>query len=153
MYIQNLSWDHCSRKCRDGIEFIPLAPTPHDEECTPAGQDVQDNIRECRALIEQLIRMHGDPPEGAEFVLIRNDHELGTYYEAGIFYKESDIDSDEDSKSEEYAMTLESGIPDNWDELAIKQLTESGYSKMQPKEPAKLVKHQGKVVPIKSQTA
>jgi len=157
MYIPKLSWDACSRRCNDRRDFFSLAPTPHDEECTQAGQDIQDNIKECAALIGQLIRVHGEPPEGAEFILIRNDHEFGTYYEAGIFYmepKEPENDWDEqESPSMEYAQKCESGIPDKWDAEALAELVEVGHTKYLPKEPAKVVKHQGKVINLKSETA
>jgi len=155
MYLQKLSWDAAARRCNDRREFFSLAPTPHDEECTQAGQDIPDNIKECTALIGQLIRVHGEPPEGAEFILIRNDHEFGTYYEAGIFYMmppEEDFESENEefeSPSMEYAQKCESGIPDKWDAEAIKELTEGEHTRFMPKQPGKVVKHVGKVINIK----
>jgi hypothetical protein len=158
MYIPKLSWDACSRRSNDRRDFFPLAPTPHDEECTQAGQDIQDNIKECRALIGQLIRVHGEPPDGAEFILIRNDHEFGTYYEAGIFYAMMTEEEMEEADQDEtpsllYAQKCESGIPDKWDAEALAELVEVGHTKYLPKEPAKVVKHQGKVINLKSETA
>lgn len=158
MYLPKLSWDACARRTNDRREFFSLAPTPHDEECTPAGQDIPDNIKECTALINQLIRVHGEPPEGAEFILIKNDHEFGTYYEAGIFFTMLTEEEMEEAYQDEtpsllYAQKCETGIPDKWDAEAIAELTAAGYTKFMPKEPARVVKHQGKVVNLKSETA
>ena len=160
MYLPKLSWDACSRRCNDRRDFFSLAPSPHDEECTQAGQEIGDNIIECRALVGQLIRIHGEPPEGAEFILIRNDHEFGTYYEAGIFFAmlteeemdEAEADADE-TPSMLYAQKCESGIPDKWDAQAIEEIKEAGHTKYLPKQPAKVVKHQGKIINLKSETA
>lgn len=158
MYLQKLSWDRAAKRCNDHLEFFPLAPTPHDEECTPAGTDIPDNIKECTALVNQLIRVHGEPPEGAEFTLIRNDHEFGTYYEAGIFFrilteKEMEEADADETPSQLYAQKCESGIPDKWDADAIKELKAAEHTRYMPKEPAKVVKHVGKLVNIKSETA
>jgi hypothetical protein len=158
MYLQKLSWDAASRRCNDRREFFTLACTPHDEECTQAGGEVADMLIECGALVNQLIRVHGEPPEGAEFILVRNDHELGTYYEAGIFFtmltdEEMEQEDADETPSQLYAQKCESGIPDKWDKEAIAEMKEAGHTMYQPKEPAKLVKHQGKVINIKSETA
>lgn len=141
------SWQRLSARCNDRFEFLSLAPTPHEEECTPAGGSTTDQIIESSVLIEQLIRIHGEPPEGAEFVIIRNEHEAGTYYEAGITYVP------DGSPSEDYAIECESGIPDKWDENSHSALRERRHSKYQPAQPAVLRKHQGKVMPINTKSA
>lgn len=159
MHIEKISWDAASRRCNDHREFFSLACTPHDEECTQAGcNGTADMIIEAKALINQLIRVHGTPPEGADFILIRNDHEIGTYYEAGIFFKilteEEMEEADQDeTPSQEYASKCEMGIPDIWDAEALVELKEAGHTKFLPKEPARVVKHQGKVISLKSETA
>jgi len=158
MYIQKLSWDACSRRCNDRRDFFSLACTPHDEECTQAGGEVSDMLIECRALINQLIRVNGEPPPGAEFILVKNDHEFGTYYEVGIFFdmltEEEMEESDKDeTPSQEYAQKCEMGIPSTWDKEALTEIKEAGHTKYLPKEPARVVKHQGKVINIKSETA
>lgn len=157
MYLERLSWDRASRRCSDTLEFFSLACTPHGESCTQAGEGMtSDMILECKALVNQLIRVHGTPPEHAEFFLIKNEHDFGTYYEVGIFFTMTDpdgADRDDDTPSEIYARLCESGIPEKWDAEAIEELKEAGYTPFQPKEPARVVKHQGKVLPIKSETA
>lgn len=148
--MEKISWDRAARRCSDKLEFFSLSSSPHDEECTQAGQDTSDMKLECKALANQLIRLHGAVPEGAEFFLCRNDHEFGTYYELGIFFELSEED---ETPSQQFAEKCEMGIPDNWDAEAISEMKEAGHSKYQPKEPARLVKHQGKIINIKSKTA
>ena len=82
-----LSFDQAARRTSDTLEFLTLAPTPHNETCTAAGDSHEDGIKECIALINQLQRIHGQAPAGAEFFVVRNYHEFGTYFEAGIFYE------------------------------------------------------------------
>jgi len=160
MYIQKLSWDACSRRCNDRREFFSLACSPHEEECAQVGQDdyIGDNLIECRVLVAQLIRVHGEPPPGADFVLIKNEHEFGTYYEVGIFFdmlteEEMEEAEQDETPSQLYAQKCESGIPAKWDDKALADLLEAGHSKYIPKQPAKVVKHVGKVISIKSETA
>jgi len=150
-----------------GREFLTIAPTPHDESCTPAGYDhVKDGEFECAVLIDQLVRIHGEPPGGAEFFICENDHESGIYHEAAIRYiiPNDEMDYDEMSEfqqelydtaaeAERYAFKMESGIPDKWDEIALKQLKDAGHYLYIPQASAKVVKHQGKVIPIKTETA
>lgn len=128
---KKINWKHAANRCSDQIEFFNLASTPHDENCTPAGQDEESQIKECTALINQLIRSAGKPDEGAEFFIIENTgHDFGTYYEAGIFYKPQtteQAEADEDSQSENYALVIESNIPDKWDAEALKELREAGH--------------------------
>lgn len=54
--------------------------------------------------------MYGPPPEGCQFCLIRNPHEFGTYYEAGLIY--TDTDEDEEVEADiEYLQREAAGIP------------------------------------------
>jgi hypothetical protein len=123
-----VTWDRATQSDK---EFFNLAPTPNDEECTPVGQDEQSQIKECTALINQLIRKAGKPDEGAEFFIVENHHEIGTYYEAGIFYIPSPEMSEEESESEIYAMVIEQNIPDKWDAEALQELRNAGHPKYQ----------------------
>lgn len=127
-----INWKHAANRCSETLEFFPLASTPHDEHCTQAGQDENLQIIECTALINQLIRSAGQPDEGAEFFIIENFHEFGTYYEAGIFYVPTQDEDDEDSKSEEYAQAIEQNIPDKWDAEALQELRTAGHPAHQP---------------------
>jgi hypothetical protein len=152
MYLESLPCDRASRRCSDSLDFLSLGCTPCDEECTQAGGETSEMKMECKALINQLIRQHGNPPKGAEFFLIRNDHEFGTYYEAGIFYVPPGPEDEDETPSMEYALKCER-LPDLWDAEAMKELKEAEHSRFMPKAPARVVKHQGKVVNIQSETA
>ncbi len=154
--LKKLSWDRCSKMCSDSLEFFELACTPVDEDCVQAGSGTDLMRMECEALAAQLTRMYGPPPEGAEFIIVRNQHEFGDYYELGIFYIPSIFDENEEeivSPSMEYAQKVESGMPSKWDQDAINYLKEMEYTPMMPKAPAKVVKHQGKIIKINSETA
>lgn len=139
-----INWNDAVKKCNfsEKIEFLPLSCTPHNEECTPAGKDLESQILECTALINQLIRSAGQPDTGAEFFIIENTgHDFGIYYEAGIFYQPTpDTDEAEESQSEIYAMIIESNIPEQWDNEAKEELRKAGHPAHQP----------GKVVKMKA---
>ena len=151
-----INWKQAANKCNGEIEFLNLTCTPHEEICTQAGQEPDQQISECTALINQLIREQGPAPEGAQFFIVENTgHDFGVYYEAGIFYtqipepSQYDIDNEtelwqnwwnaeqDETTSEIYALSLESNIPDNWDAEALKELREAGHPNYQP---AKVVK-------------
>lgn len=130
-----INWNNAAKKCNnsEAIEFLNIASTPHDEICTPAGQDFESQIKECTALINQLIRAAGKPDEGAEFFIIENTgHDFGIYYEAGIFYIPTPEDQEEENGSEIYAMVIEQNIPDKWDAEALQELREAGHPAHQP---------------------
>lgn len=133
-----INWNRAAAKANENLEFFSLASTPHDENCTPAGQDLESQIKECTALINQFKRAAGEPDPGAEFFIIENTgHDFGTYYEAGIFYVPTPEDQEEENGSEIYAMVIEQNIPDQWDEEANRELREAGHPAHQP---AKVVK-------------
>lgn len=152
-----INWNKAVKKSSSEIEFLPLASTPHDEQCTQAGQDEESQILECTALINQIIREAGHLATGAEFFIIANTgHEFGIYYEVGIFYKiipepsQHDIDNktevwekwwnaDQDqTPSQIYAMAIEQNIPDKWDAEALQELREAGHPLYQPTKIIKL---------------
>ena len=128
----------------DQLEFFSLASVPTDEDCTPAGSDHDLQKIECSAYIRQLVRTIGPPPAGAEFFILENFHDFGTYYEAGIWYipeSEDEQGHDIESASYEYALKCEQG-PEYWDEQAKKELIQSGYFKYTG---AKVIQMKGKV--------
>jgi len=126
---------------RRNFDFFSLAPTPHEETCTPAGESPENQVKECTALINQMIREIGKEPEDAEFFIIANtSHEFGIYYEVGIFYKEQTEKQEEDDEETPgmiYAQKAESSIPYRWDETAKQELREAGHPAYQA---AKIIK-------------
>lgn len=155
--MRTLSFDRLTRLTNDTTEFLTLASTPNDEQCTQAGDNPQDQRIECEVLAGQLERIYGPIPEGAEWVIVRNDHEFGMYLELGIIYEmmaepdANDFEQDEDcnfttagemaynlamdqyneTPAVKYAYQCER-IPDKWDNKAINELREKGHSKYQP---------------------
>ena len=114
-------------------DFLELGSTPHDEPCTQAGDNAEAQKIECYALRGQLIRLHGEPPIGMEFCLVRNTHDFGTYYELGIIYP---CDDGEDPETDEAADLIEKtgaymnaceSLPDKWDSDALVYLAENDH--------------------------
>lgn len=133
-----INWSKAVAKTNENLDFFTLASTPNDETCTQAGMDLESQIKECTALINQLKRGAGTPDEGAEFFIIENTgHDFGIYYEAGIFYQPTPEDQGEENGSEIYAMVIEQNIPDKWDAEALQELRKAGHPAYQP---AKVVK-------------
>jgi len=133
-----INWNRATGQASEQKDFFSLASTPHDEICTPAGQDENLQILECTALINQFIRAAGKPDPGAEFFIIENTgHEAGPYYEAGIFFIPTPEEQEEENGSEVYAMVIEQNIPDKWDAEALQELRKAGHPAHQP---AKVVK-------------
>lgn len=129
-----INWSKAVAKTNENLDFFTLASTPNDETCTQAGMDLESQIKECTALINQLKRGAGTPDEGAEFFIIENTgHDFGIYYEAGIFYQPTpDTDEAEESQSEIYAMIIEQNIPEQWDNEAKEELRKAGHPAHQP---------------------
>lgn len=126
--MRTLSYLQALRLQSQGKDYVTLAGAPNDEPCTPAGGSIDHMRMECAVLRGQMIRIHGDIPDGAEFFIMRNEHDFGTYLELCVSYKEMDGEEiGEDCGSFGYAMKCEGGIPDNWDTEAIAQLAAMGH--------------------------
>ena len=125
--MQILTLNQANRHVNFERDYIAIGCTPYDEECTQAGQDADNSIMECKALINQLRREHGKEPEGCKWFILHNFHDFGEYYEAAIFFNTSDPDeTDEVDESFNYASFCEC-LPSNWDAEALKELREQNY--------------------------
>lgn len=102
--------------------FIHLSCTPINEKCIQVGDGANLNqmVIECNALINQLIRMHGEPPEGCKYFVLEQVHDFGIYYEAALLYNE-------DKEGAVDYMYLCEYLPGNWDRAAIEELRNAGY--------------------------
>ena len=131
-----LSFAQAEREAITGKEFLNI-PSPHDEDCTQAGENFSDGIFECAVYIRQLIRTYGSPPGGCEFFIIQNVRDGCTYYDVNFFYRipieeeeETEMISPtivyEHSFEEELLRLLARGL-DNWDGLAKKELLEGEH--------------------------
>lgn len=101
-------------------QVIELGPTPTEESCIQLKEfndrdDRRAMIIECTAYLNQLQRM-APVPAGCELVIMQNHHDFGTYFEAAILFDEG-IEAAQD-----YAYSIESNLPDHWDNEAIEEL-------------------------------
>ena len=104
------------------FDTMSLGPTPSEEPCAQTGKhDPSINKMEVRAFINQLKRLYPNESPNAYFIMERNEHEFGTYYEAAIKYN---IDDEEAS---EFAYNVEHNTPEFWDEAAKIELEQKGY--------------------------
>ena len=96
---------------------------PHDEPCFQMGaEDFSKFSRiEARALINQITRTVGNPPDRTGLKIISCPHDFGTYYDVAVIY------DDDLEESLDWMLDVESGIPYNWDEEAIEELKSQGY--------------------------
>ena len=93
-------------------DCVYIGSTPCDEPCQQVGMPSYDASlarKECRAFINQLRRMFGKEPEGAELRIRMELHDFGSYPEVVCYY------DDEQPKSVDYAYKCESESPANWD--------------------------------------
>lgn len=99
-------------------EDLNIASAPYGEDCAQVGSAGYEAKarKECRALRNQLIRMHGNPPLNCTLVVKSFPHDFGTYYEVCARY-----DCDNEAATE-YAFKLESETPEYWDKEAKKEL-------------------------------
>lgn len=100
---------------RDTIE---LGSAPWDEDYADISQEnyPERGRAQCRAFLNQLIRAHGKPPDGAKLSVKGLRHDFGTYYEVVVSF-----DSDDDAACD-YAFKLEAESPQNWDDDAKREL-------------------------------
>lgn len=102
------------------MDYIEFDCTPYDEECSQVGTSnyYLDSILESKAIINQLIRMFGEPPECTYFKKASCPHDFGTYYEIRLNYNEWN----------DYCIEVESRWPQLWDDEAITFLKQNNYS-------------------------
>ena len=99
-------------------EYVHIGSTPSAEDCAQLGDENYQNnaVRECKVFIDQLRRISGNEPIGAKLKLKWQDHDFGRYVEVVCEY---DVDSQE---ATDYAYKCEQNAPENWDEIARKEL-------------------------------
>jgi hypothetical protein len=91
---------------RRGIVYI--GTTPAEEHCAQTGSKSYDWAKaqrlECRAYMQALKRVYGEPPEGAKLFIASMPHDYGTYREVQCSYDSTDrIQVD-------YAVRVEEGL-------------------------------------------
>lgn len=95
-----------------------LGPVPADEDCEQLGEGYNHARarKEGKAYISQLIRLHGEPPEGAMLKIKSCPHDFGTYCEVVVRYDDSV------QAAVEYAFRVEGNTPSHWDDVAKAEL-------------------------------
>lgn len=104
-------------------EYLCIGPTPYEESCQQVGTpsfDKKKEMLELEAYKQQLLRVYGDPPEGAAINIKSFPHDFGSYREVICRY------NPDDEKAVEYAFAMESGCA-NWDAEAVAYLKDGGY--------------------------
>jgi hypothetical protein len=100
-------------------ETFFIGSAPYEEDCAQTTDSgfAQQNLKECRVYMEQLLRVFGVQPSRAFLAIKAQEHDFGTYREVVVNF------DPEDPEAEKYAMEVEGGVP-KWDETALEQLNE-----------------------------
>jgi hypothetical protein len=104
------------------MDYYSIGCAPAYERCAQLGDDGYPSRawRECRALIGQLVRLHGEPPSGARLAIKSCLHDFGTYYYEVVCYFDP-----RDPEAERYASTCEDGLPEYWDDMACQEIKQA----------------------------
>lgn len=98
------------------MNYIELGPTPINEECTQVSNSpyYQDMVTECLTFMKQLKRTFNKYPNN--FQIKTFQHDFGKYVEVIFKYNNDD--------ELNYSMHIENNIPENWDDISLKELNE-----------------------------
>lgn len=96
-------------------DYITIGSTPYEEACAQVGSDDYPGRSrvECKAFVGQLLRIFGEPPEGADIGIKNFNHDFGTYREVVCYY------DDDEEESVRYAFNMEERVPAYWDKEAV----------------------------------
>lgn len=105
-------------------DYITIGSTPSGEDCAQVGtwDYMRKSRRECRAFINQIIREHGEPPEGASLRIKSFSHDFGTYHEVAVYYDDSN------TAACDYAIGVEGNTAEYWDSEALLELGDGATS-------------------------
>lgn len=109
-------------------ETIEIGPGPCEEGCAQmCDTNYPERSRaECRAFINQIKRVMGEPPEGAGLFIKSNAHDFGTYREVAVKVT-GGLTAAARQIALEYAYRCESDSPETWDAAARVELAEAGF--------------------------
>jgi len=94
-------------------DYLELGTVPCDEDCVQVTNDVpyeKEMKEQCQRYIELLRKKFPTMPESCAFVIKRNPHDFGCYYEVAIKF------NDEIEESTDFAFFVESNLPLTWDD-------------------------------------
>ncbi|SRR6266851_5600143 len=100
-------------------ELVYLGPAPAEEACAQVGQlDYPEASRvECRAYIQAIMRVCGEPPEGAVLKIKAEEHDFGTHREVVV-----EFDGNNQAAAD-YAYKCDEHAPTTWEEANMKAPT------------------------------
>ena len=101
------------------IDYMDFDCVPCDEKCEQVGMPGYNPLRaraECRAYLNQLRRMFGEPPDGCRLVIRSNPHDAGDYLTVAARYDSSD------EWALKWALNVERRLPSRWDPEARREL-------------------------------
>lgn len=103
------------------MNYIDLGPAPAEEESPMIGADKYKvrAQRECRALINQLKRICGEPPPGVSFRIVEYPlypDGLGSQYSVAVDFDRRYAQADA------YASACDERFPQRWDSAALVEL-------------------------------
>jgi hypothetical protein len=100
-------------------DHLDIGSSPPGESCAQVGTDgyFERASFECRLYIAQLRRMFGPEPEGARLSVASNPHDFGTYLSVRRYYDPTK------PLALAYALRCEAEGPEEWDDLARKELS------------------------------
>lgn len=100
------------------MDYYEIGPVPTEENCAQAGTEGfgTQALKECRAYINQLRRVVGEEPDGAELRIKSNPHGFRTCYEVACYYEIGN------PEAEAYAFRCDEEAPSHWDSEARAEL-------------------------------
>ena len=103
------------------MEYIELGPVPAGEPCAQVGTDnyLARSMRECEVFRRMLERVF-PIPEGlpVKYVIRSHPHDFGAYREVSVRYRAGD------QAASDFAILVESSIPECWDPVAQQELAD-----------------------------
>jgi hypothetical protein len=108
------------------MDYLTIGCSPAAEECAQVGREDYHwrSAAECRALVNQLRRVHGEEPPGARLGVKSFPHDFGSYREVVCHF------DPENEAAVNYAYACET-LPEEWDAQARKELAEAERNHLQ----------------------
>ena len=97
-------------------DYIYIGSTPADEPCEQAGGNEGKMRLECQTYMEQLRRLHGAEPQGAQLRIKWENHDFGRYAEV-VCYFDGAL-----PETVSYAFGMEEKSSQLWDAEALEAL-------------------------------
>jgi hypothetical protein len=106
-------------------DVVYLGSAPAEEPCAQVGEPdyPEASKAECRAFIQAIKRVCGEPPEGAVLRIVSQSHDFGSYRECAVEY-----DGD-NREAAEYAQKCDEDAPTTWAEAKMEAPVTTGRAR------------------------